>query len=254
MHMLDPAAKGGAYMRIAVEQSFGDLLLSISCSLKSPWTVLFGPSGAGKTSLLRVLGGLGRPTKVGRGQIILRGRTLVDLELGVWIPPAERGIGYVTQNPALFPHMDVVDNITFGLRGLSKKAARERAGEMLRLFAAERLARRKPAALSGGEKQRVALARALAPEPQMLLLDEPFSGLDAALKDSILENLTAWLQARAVPALYVSHDVAEAFQTGADVIVLRNGRIEAHGPASVVLAKEREQLLQQLQLTQPELR
>lgn len=252
--MLDPSLTNSRYMRIAIEQRFGNLLLSVSCFLKSPWTVLFGPSGAGKTSLLRLLGGLNKPAKGGQGRIVFRGRTLMDLELGMWVPPAERGIGFVTQRPALFPHMDVVDNVAFGLERLSKRAARERASEMLRLFAAEQLAGRKPAALSGGEKQRVALARALAREPQMLLLDEPFSGLDAALKESILGNLSEWLEARAVPALYVSHDVAEAFQTGADVIVLRDGKVEAHGPASVVLAKEREQLLQQLHMNQPELR
>ena len=100
---------------------------------------------------------------------------------------------------------------------------------MLQLFAAEPLAGRKPAKLSGGEKQRVALARALAPEPRMLLLDEPFAGLDASLKESIFDNLTSWLRQRNISALYVSHDVAEAFQAGGEVIVLRAGRIEAQG-------------------------
>jgi ABC-type sulfate/molybdate transport systems ATPase subunit len=117
---------------------------------------------------------------------------------------------------------------------------------MLQLFHAEHLAKRAPAALSGGEKQRVALARALAPEPRMLLLDEPFTGIDADLKVSILEQLTAWLAEREVPALYVSHDVAEAFQTAADVIVIDHGQVEAHGPAQQVLAARREQLLRQL--------
>jgi ABC-type sulfate/molybdate transport systems ATPase subunit len=117
---------------------------------------------------------------------------------------------------------------------------------MLDLFQASQLAKRMPADLSGGEKQRVALARALAPEPRLLLLDEPFTGIDSDLKGSILVQLTAWLAERDVPALYVSHDVAEAFQTEADVVVIDRGEIQAHGPAQVVLASRREQLLRQL--------
>jgi ABC-type sulfate/molybdate transport systems ATPase subunit len=117
---------------------------------------------------------------------------------------------------------------------------------MLQLFQASHLAKRRPADLSGGEKQRVALARALAPEPRLLLLDEPFNGLDADLKASILKQLTAWLAERNIPTLYVSHDVAEVLQTAADVMVIESGQIQAHGPAEVVLAARREQLLRQL--------
>jgi ABC-type sulfate/molybdate transport systems ATPase subunit len=231
-------------MRIAVEQRLGNLLLSVGFELTAPWTVLFGPSGAGKTSLLRMIGGLKEPLhQAKKGEVVFRGRTFVDLQRGVWIPPAERRLGFVTQRPALFPHLDVAANVGFGLHGLSRHASHERISAMLRLFAIEPLAARKPAALSGGEKQRVALARALAPEPQMLLLDEPFTGLDAALKESILGDLTGWLRQRNIPALYVSHDVAEAFQTGADVIVLRDGRVQAQGAPNVVLAGERERLL-----------
>jgi molybdate transport system ATP-binding protein len=231
------------YLRVAVEHSLGELTLQVRCALSAPWTVLFGPSGAGKTSLLRVLGGLTRPEQ---GRVILHQRTLVDIENGTWIPPAERAIGFVTQRPTLFPHMDVTTNVAFGLSGLTPRASAERVAQMLALFQAGHLARRAPRDLSGGEKQRVALARALAPEPRMLLLDEPFTGLDADLKDSIIERLTTYLGERNVPALYVSHDVAEAFQTGADVMVMNGGRIQAHGPAKVVLASRREQLLRQL--------
>jgi molybdate transport system ATP-binding protein len=232
-----------AYLQAAIEHALGDLSLRIRCALSAPWTVLFGSSGAGKTSLLRVLGGLTRPE---RGQVILDGRMLVDTESGIWVPAAERGIGFVTQQPALFPHMDVTGNVAFGLSGLSRRASGERVEQMLRLFQAGHLARRRPADLSGGEKQRVALARALAPEPRLLLLDEPFNGLDADLKAGILEQLTAWLAERNIPALYVSHDVAEAFQTAAEVMVIESGQIQGHGPAQAVLAARREQLLRQL--------
>jgi ABC-type molybdate transport system ATPase subunit len=114
------------------------------------------------------------------------------------------------------------------------------------LFEAGHLAKRMPGELSGGEQQRVALARALAPEPRMLLLDEPFTGLDAELKAEIWPRLTAWLSARQVPALYVSHDIAEIFETGADVLVMDRGQIQAHGAAQMVLGREREELLRRL--------
>jgi molybdate transport system ATP-binding protein len=176
----------------------------------------------------------------------LHGRTLVETEKGVRVPPGQRAVGFVTQRPTLFPHMNVTENVSFGLSGLDGRSRKERVGEMLELFQAGQLARRMPGDLSGGEKQRVALARALAPGPRLLLLDEPFTGMDADLKVSILQQMTAWLTEREVPALYVSHDVAEAFQTGADVMVIDHGQIQAHGPARVVLGGRREQLLRQL--------
>jgi molybdate transport system ATP-binding protein len=231
------------YLQLDLDHRLGDLALRVTCALSAPWTVLFGPSGAGKTSLLRILGGLIRPD---RGRAVLHGRTVLDTAGGVWVAPAERGIGFVTQRPTLFPNMNVTANVAFGLSALSRQSSDERVAQMLELFHGGHLASRMPADLSGGEKQRVALARALAPEPRLLLLDEPFTGLDADLKGSIMEQLTVWLAEREVPALYVSHDVAEAFQTAADVMVIERGQIQAHGPAKVVLASQREQLLRQL--------
>jgi molybdate transport system ATP-binding protein len=241
----DGPAQGAAteYLQAAIEHTLGDLSLRVAFALSAPWTVLWGPSGAGKTSLLRVLGGLIRPE---RGRVVFHGRTLLETASGAWVPPAARAIGFVTQRATLFPHMDVTANVAFGLSSLGRSAVAQRVVQMLELFHAAHLARRSPAELSGGEMQRVALARALAPEPRMLLLDEPFTGLDADLKLSILEPLTAWLAQRNIPALYVSHDIAEAFQTAPDVIVMDRGQIQAHGPAHVVLASRREQLLRQL--------
>jgi molybdate transport system ATP-binding protein len=231
------------YLRIDIEHTLGELTLRIDCALSAPWTVLFGPSGAGKTSLLRVLGGLTRPH---RGRVVLHGRTLADSGNGTWVGPAQREIGFVTQRPTLFPNLNVSANVAFGLRGLSRRSSEERVVQMLELFQAGELARRMPADLSGGERQRVALARALAPQPRLLLLDEPFTALDADLKVLILEQLNHWLAQHQVPALYVSHDVAEAFHTAADVMVIERGQIQAHGPPETVLANQREQLLRQL--------
>jgi molybdate transport system ATP-binding protein len=232
-----------AFLTADIAHRIGLLDLRVRFSLTSPWTVLFGPSGAGKSTILRILAGLTQPQG---GSITLQRRTLLDVENHVSIPVGQRRIGFLTQQPALFPHMTVRRNIAFGLQSLVKEKRHQRITEMLRLFRVEDLAARLPAELSGGEYQRVALARALAPEPKFLLLDEPFSGLDSDLKESILNELTTWLAARRVPALYVTHDLAEAYQTGGDVIVIENGRVETQGPVQQVLAPRREQLLRQL--------
>jgi molybdate transport system ATP-binding protein len=231
------------YLRIDVEHTLGELKLRVDCALSAGWTVLFGPSGAGKTSLLRVLGGLTRPS---RGRVVLHGRKLADSASGTWVSPAQREIGFVTQRPTLFPNLNVSANVAFGLHGLSKRSSEERVVQMLELFQAGELATRMPADLSGGERQRVALARALAPRPRLLLLDEPFAALDADLKVLILERLNHWLAEHKVPALYVSHDIAEAFQTASDVLVIERGQIQAQGPPETVLANQRDQLLRQL--------
>lgn len=225
-----------AYLAIDVEQQLGALRLQVRCAISAPWSILFGPSGAGKTSLLRLIAGLSTPE---RGQVLFAGQPLRAR-------PAQRKIGFVTQRPALFPHMTVTENVSFGLSRLDRRSAQTRAAEMLELFDASQLATRLPDRLSGGEKQRVALARALAPEPRLLLLDEPFTGLDAGLKAGILTRLRPWLQQRGIPALYVSHDVTEALETAAEVILLEHGQVKDQGPASVVLAAQRKQLLLQL--------
>jgi molybdate transport system ATP-binding protein len=237
-----------AFLTAEIEHHFGLFDLRISFGLTSPWTVLFGPSGAGKSTILRILAGLIQPQN---GKITLQKCVLLDSNEGVCISTGKRRIGYVTQQPALFPHMTVRRNVAFGLHEFSPEERNRRVSEMLRLFRVERLAERFPRELSGGEYQRAALARTLAPEPKLLMLDEPFSGLDAELKESILSELTAWLAEREVPALYVSHDVAEAYQTAADVIVIENGRLETQGPVQQVLASRREQLLRQLGVSLP---
>lgn len=222
-----------------VHVSRGGFRLEARFELGSGWTVLFGPSGAGKTTLLRILSGLLTPDC---GRITLRGQVLTDAAARLNVPPGERHIGFVTQQAALFPHLSGRANVAFGLHGLGRDDCERRVAEMLELFDASSFADRRPAALSGGEQQRIALARALAPQPELLLLDEPFAALDLTTKSTIVEKL----HASGVPVLYVSHALADAWEMNADAIVLEAGKVEAHGLARDVLAPYRDRLLEQL--------
>ena len=227
------------HLSAAVRHRVSGFSLEAELSITTAWTILFGPSGAGKSTLLRILAGLISPDE---SRILLNSRILTDTDRKVAVAPGRRGIGFVTQQAALFPHLTARENIAFGIRHLSAEQRTQRIEELLALFGAESLADRKPAQLSGGERQRIALARALAPRPRFLLLDEPLAALDAASKQALL----AALRSLEVPALYVSHDLAEVWQADAAVIVLDAGRILAEGAARAVLAPYRDNLLQQL--------
>jgi thiamine transport system ATP-binding protein len=184
-------------------------------------TVL-GPSGCGKTTLLRVVAGL-RPCEAGR--VLLDGREVTT------VPAHRRGVGLVFQDHALFHHRDVFGNVAFGLRMRGDPPARieTRVRELLDLVGLPGFERRSIGTLSGGEQQRVALARALAPEPRVLLLDEPLGSLDRRLRDRLLEDLGRLFETLRVTAVYVTHDQAEAFALGDRVAVMREGRIAQTG-------------------------
>jgi molybdate transport system ATP-binding protein len=224
---------------ISVRHRQGRFSLEAEFSLQNRWTVVFGPSGAGKSTLLRIIAGLVKPDS---GRISLSARTVLDIASGVSVPAGRRSIGLVTQQPALFPHLSVRENVGFGIRHLRRDHRAERVAEMLRLLGAEALADQPTPQLSGGERQRVAMARALAPAPQLLLLDEPLAGLDDASAHDILSRLLS-LDMR---VLYVSHDLAEIWRMPADVVLLDAGRVTAIGPLQQVLAPYRERLLEQL--------
>jgi thiamine transport system ATP-binding protein len=180
-------------------------------------TVL-GPSGSGKTTLLRVIAGLQVPDE---GRVLLDG---IDL---IAVPPHRRGVGLVFQDHALFPHRDVRGNVSFGLRmrGDSPEAIDARTTELLELVGLAGFELRSVATLSGGEQQRVALARALAPEPRLLLLDEPLGSLDRRLRDRLLDDLSRLFDELELTAVYVTHDQTEAFTLGDRVAVMRAGRV-----------------------------
>lgn len=166
--------------------------------------VILGPSGAGKTSFLEILAGLRRPSE---GRMTLDGRILFDAASNLFIPPHLRRIGYVPQDLALFPHLSVRANLAYGFRGVSQN---EKFGVISDVLELDLLLDRMPATLSGGEKQRVAFARALLSEPQLLLLDEPLSSLDQALKEKIVQLLRRMYAEFGIPMLYVTHSHWEA--------------------------------------------
>jgi iron(III) transport system ATP-binding protein len=195
------------------------VLKDVSFSVESGALVaILGASGSGKTTLLRLIAGFERPDA---GEIRLGGEVLASVN--VFKRPEARGIGYVAQEGALFPHLSVADNITFGL-SRAQRRARHRVAELLELVdLPAAYADRAPQALSGGEQQRVALARALAPGPRLVLLDEPFSALDAGLRAETRRAVAAALRAAGATAILVTHDQAEALSMGAFVGVLQNG-------------------------------
>ncbi|HET6765020.1 MAG TPA: ABC transporter ATP-binding protein [Longimicrobiaceae bacterium] len=208
-----------------VTRRFGDTTAVDDLSLQvgqGEILTLLGPSGCGKTTTLRMIAGFEYPTA---GRIVLGDRDVTAL------PPQKRGMGMVFQSYALFPHLDVRQNVDFGLRsrgerGAAASAKVERALELVELTG---YADRKVQALSGGQQQRVALARALAPEPPVLLLDEPLSNLDAALRERTRDELRALLKRLGMTAVFVTHDQEEAFALSDRIAVLSHGRLQQVG-------------------------
>lgn len=206
-----------------VTKRFGAVIAVNTADLEvaeGSFTALLGPSGCGKTTLLRIVAGL---EQADSGSVRLGSRE-VDGPSGM-VAPEARSVGLVFQEHALFPHLDVGANVAFGLRGLDRTRRTARVAEVLELVGLSGLKRRRPSALSGGQRQRVALARALAPSPTLLLLDEPFSSLDAALRVSIRDEVRTILRAAEQTALLVTHDQEEALSIADRVGVMFDGRL-----------------------------
>lgn len=183
-------------------------------------TCLLGPSGCGKSTLLRLIAGL---EPVDEGQIEMGGTTVSAP--GRHLPPEDRAVGLVFQDFALFPHLHVAENVGFGLRKMTVRARRARVDALLARFRLEQRAKSWPHTLSGGEQQRVAIARALAPGPSVLLLDEPFSGLDGHLRTAVRRSVLAELRTAEVAVLIVTHDPEEAMMMADDLALMANGRV-----------------------------
>lgn len=189
-------------------------------------TALVGPSGCGKTTVLRCVAGLERP---GSGNIRFDGEVWFDVPGGVNLTPQRRGIGYLFQEYALFPHLTVGENITFGLSKLPSAARCGRVAELLRMFQLEGLERRFPREISGGQQQRVALARTVAPQPRLLLLDEPLSALDAPTRTQLRGELKRLLSELRIPTVLVTHDPDEVTALADQVVTMPAGDVVGSG-------------------------
>jgi molybdate transport system ATP-binding protein len=221
-----------ALLDVRVRKRLPGFDLDVAWASDEPVTTLFGPSGAGKTLTLDCIAGLLRPDG---GRIAVGERVLFDSDAGVDVPARARQLGYVFQGYALFPHLSVLDNVAFGLRGLRRRERYARARAVLERIGLADLERRHPGDLSGGQRQRVALGRALATEPALLLLDEPFSALDAPLRHALREDLARVLADWGTAAVVVTHDFTEAYRLADRIVVYDAGRVVQSAPRSELL-------------------
>jgi len=216
--------------------------LDVNLQIAPGISILFGPSGAGKSTVLDCIAGLLTPQA---GRIVVAGQVLFDSKPKVNVRPQSRQIAYVFQTLALFPHMTAEQNVAYGLNTVPEEARRARVSQILSAFGVEKLRKRKPEEISGGERQRIALARSLVTQPRALLLDEPLTGLDAHLKAAIVDDLRAWNNASQIPILYVTHSRDEAEALGERVLAMEHGRIFREGtPLEVLDAPRRKRLAQ----------
>ena len=230
-------------LKVDLDHQLGPFALQLAFSSSSRRLGILGASGAGKSQLLRCLAGLETPE---RGRIELNGRVLFDSESKINLPLQRRRIGLVVQHYALFPHLNVAENVGFSLSTLPPEQRQERVRHQLERVGLRELGHRYPSQLSGGQQQRIALARALASEPDLLLLDEPFSAQDTYLRRQLQQQLADLLQDCQVPALLVTHDLEEAYRLSDDLLVIDQGKLLAHGPNHEVFDQPRDLVVARL--------
>lgn len=214
--------------------------LEVRFSIHKAITMLFGASGSGKTTLLDCIAGVLSPDL---GRVEIDGELVFNSSTRTNLPPSARGVGYVFQNLALFPHMSVEGNVEYGLFRLPDDEKKSRVNAILESFRIAHLRKRRPTEVSGGERQRVALARALVTNPRALLLDEPLSALDPSTKAGIMEDLSMWNAQHRIPILYVTHSREEVFALGERVVALDQGRVVAEGSPLEVLSAPRTEAI-----------
>ncbi|MDO9403025.1 MAG: ATP-binding cassette domain-containing protein [Polaromonas sp.] len=223
--------------------------LAVRFSTDASFAALYGPSGSGKTLTLQAIAGLLRPD---RGHVRLDGRTLYDAAAGIDVPPAERRVGYLFQNYALFPHLSVRQNVAFGLGHWHRRPSAQQNAQvdaLLESFDLVAMADSRPSTLSGGQQQRVALARALACQPQVLLLDEPFASLNPMLRQSLRRELADVRRKWGIPALMITHDVEDVLELADVAFVYRAGQVVQE--INLHDASSRDLAVQQLGATKP---
>jgi molybdate transport system ATP-binding protein len=212
-------------LRLALEDGQRSFVLDLALASDAPVVALYGPSGAGKSVTLQAMAGLLKPQA---GHVRVAGRTLYDSAAGIDLPASRRGIGYLFQSYALFPHRSVRDNIAFGLTGWHQRLSAADAGRvdaLLGRFGLAELATSRPATLSGGQQQRVALARALACEPQALLLDEPFAALNPMLRDQLRRELADVRRQAGIPLVMITHDIDDVLALADVAFLVEQGRV-----------------------------
>ncbi len=218
-------------IQIDIQKKLPEFELRIALSSARDHIGILGASGAGKSMLLRCIAGLVRPDA---GRILIHGKTFFDSEKRVNLPPRERGVGFLFQNYALFPHLTIRENITFGLEHLSESIQDKRASELMERFHLSEMSNRYPVQISGGQQQRVALARALAAQPAILLLDEPLSALDDHLRSHMLKEMQEFLKGFQGSTLYVTHSMEEAYRLCDRLAIVSAGKVEAFGQKQVL--------------------
>jgi molybdate transport system ATP-binding protein len=229
---------------VRIRKAFaGGFELDVAFALRRGITILFGASGAGKTTLLDCIAGLQAPDS---GRVTIGDRALFDSERHINVPVRNRNIGYVFQDLALFPHLNVESNVAYGLAGIHPQEREQRVGKALATLGIAELRKRRPAQLSGGERQRVALARALVTGPSLLLLDEPLAALDLPVRMKIADDLRRSIQNLPIPVLYVTHSRDEVFMLGERLLVLERGKVISEGTPHEVLSAPRGETVAQL--------
>jgi molybdate transport system ATP-binding protein len=230
-------------LAVSLRARLPGFVLDVTWEIGAELAVLFGHSGAGKSLTLRLIAGLAQPDA---GRVVAGEHLLLDTDRAVCLPPQRRSIGYVFQDLALFPHMTVLENVLYGGHGLEREERVARAERLIDRFGLADLQRRRPGEISGGQKQRVAFARALLRRPSVLLLDEPFSALDAPLRRNMGELLREVQRELKLPTVLVTHDAAEATALADTVILCEGGRVIRQNEPGKVFTEQNGQAADRL--------
>ena len=212
-------------LQAKIKKKFSGFTLDVEFETKEGCMGILGASGCGKSMTLKCIAGIEKPDS---GKIVLNGRVLFDSEKKINLPVQKRNVGYLFQNYALFNHMTVAENIAFGLQvqKADKKKIQQRTEMLAELVGLANFIHRYPMQLSGGQRQRVAFARALAPEPQLLLLDEPFAAIDAKVRKDLRQWLRSMIHQLGITSIFVTHDQDEAVEVADDIIITNKGHVE----------------------------